>query len=44
MRAPTIPHSPVVSGIYRQAMEAIQTLVNVFVNFFSDGLLHAAWW
>jgi stearoyl-CoA desaturase (delta-9 desaturase) len=25
-------------------MEAIQSLVNVFVDFFSGGLLHAAWW
>jgi stearoyl-CoA desaturase (Delta-9 desaturase) len=25
-------------------MEAIQTLVNVLVDFFSDGLLHATWW
>jgi len=25
-------------------MEAIQTLVNVFVNFFSSGVLHATWW
>jgi stearoyl-CoA desaturase (delta-9 desaturase) len=25
-------------------MEAIQTLVNMFVNFFSDGVLHATWW
>ncbi len=25
-------------------MEAIQTVVNVFVDFFSHGVLHAAWW
>src|ERR1700712_5457945 len=25
-------------------MEAIQTLVNMFVDFFSNGLLHASWW
>jgi stearoyl-CoA desaturase (delta-9 desaturase) len=25
-------------------MEAIQTLVNVFVDFFANGLLHATWW
>src|SRR5450759_2232413 len=25
-------------------MEAIQTVVNVFVNFFASGLLHATWW
>ncbi len=25
-------------------MEAIQTVVNVFVDFFSTGLLHATWW
>ncbi len=25
-------------------MELIQTVVNVFVDFFSGGLLHAAWW
>ena len=25
-------------------MEAIQTLVNMFVDFFSNGVLHATWW
>src|SRR6201985_3636813 len=25
-------------------MEAIQTLVNAFVDFFANGLLHATWW
>jgi stearoyl-CoA desaturase (Delta-9 desaturase) len=25
-------------------MEAIQTLVNMFVDFFSNGVLHASWW
>ena len=25
-------------------MEAIQSLVNVFVDFFSHGVMHAAWW
>ena len=25
-------------------MEAIQSLVNVFVDFFSNGVMHAAWW
>ena len=25
-------------------MEAIQTLVNMFVDFFSSGVLHATWW
>ena len=25
-------------------MEAIQTLVNMFVDFFSGGVLHATWW
>ena len=25
-------------------MEAIQTFVNVFVDFFANGLLHATWW
>ena len=25
-------------------MEAIQSLVNVFVDFFSDGVMHATWW
>ena len=25
-------------------MEAIQSLVNVLVNFFAYGLLHATWW
>jgi stearoyl-CoA desaturase (delta-9 desaturase) len=25
-------------------MEAIQTLVNMFVDFFSNGALHASWW
>ena len=25
-------------------MEAIQSVVNVFVDFFANGLLHATWW